>query len=89
MAKRPRDADADADADAHSAHSAVRMCRVLPRPLPPRPVEQIVAAESAKAGRGASVCATVDDKDSNQWDIVGCMLHCSASVGAILRNDRQ
>ena len=71
MAKRPRDADADADADAHSAHSAVRMCRVLPRPLPPRPVEQIVAAESAKAGRGASVCATVDDKDSNQWDNVG------------------
>ena len=68
MAKRPRDADADADADAHSAHSAVRMCRVLPRPLPPRPVEQIVAAESAKAERGASVSATIDDNDSNQWD---------------------
>ena len=68
MAKRARDADADADADAHSAHSAVRMCRVLPRPLPPRPVEQIVAAESAKAERGASVSATIDDNDSNQWD---------------------
>ena len=68
MAKRPRDADADADADADSTHSAVRIRRVLPRPLPPRPVEQIVAAESAKAERGASVSATIDDNDSNQWD---------------------
>ena len=68
MAKRPRDADAVADADADSTHSAVRIRRVLPRPLPPRPVEQIVAAESAKAERGPCVSATIDDNDSNQWD---------------------
>ena len=68
MAKRPRDADADADVDAGSMHSAVRMRRVLPRPLSPRPVEQIVAAESAKSDAGALVSASIDDTDSKQWD---------------------
>ena len=68
MAKRPRDAAADADVDAGSMHSAVRMRRVLPRLLSPRPVEQIVASASAKSDAGALVSASIDDTHSMQWD---------------------
>ena len=66
MAKRKIDANADVNSNA--TRSAVRIRRILPRPLLSRPLQQIGAAEPAPTQRCAALSANDDDNDSGEWD---------------------